>query len=123
MRGWYRSENGVVRLAQAPPTSVLAGLIVPEDWGEAFMLWHCTLEVVLSAGTGEMFFGVRIGGVGQPFGLDRYNLSFSIPGTRTTVGGVALGVLRPGTKVELLGRMLSADQVDLIAGGFVLGVL
>lgn len=123
MRARYRSENGVVRLSQVPPTGLLAGLVIPENWGDSFIVWQATVEVFLSAGTGEMMFGLRIGGVGQPFGLDRYNLSFSTTGSRSSVGGIAQGVLRPGTTIELLGRMLSADQVDLIAGGLVLGVL
>lgn len=123
MRARYRSENGVVRLAQVPPVNALASVVVREDFGDAFVLWHASMEVVSSAGTGDMMFGIRIGGVGQPFGLDRHNLSFAIPGTRSQVFGGGLGVLRPGTVVELFGRMLSADQVDLVAQSFVLGVL
>lgn len=123
MRGRYRSENGVVRLAQAPPTGVIASIVLPDDYGDAFVVWQATLEVVNVAGTGQMLFGIRIGGVGQPSGLDAYNLHFSAAGSRASVFGGGLGVLRPGTLVELFGRMTSADQVDLIAGGFVLGVL
>lgn len=123
MRGRYRSENGVVRLAQAPPTGVIASVVVAEDYGDAFVVWQATVEVVLVAGNGQMNFGIRIGGVGQPSGLDVHSLHFTPPGSRASVFGGGLGTLRPGTVVELFGRMLSADQVDLIAGGFVLGVL
>ena len=123
MRGRYRSENGVVRLAQVPPTGVIASIVIPEDYGDAFVVWSATLEVVLVAGNGQMNFGLRIGGVGQPSGLGVYSLHFSAPGSRASVFGGGLGVLNAGTVVELFGRMVSADQVDLIARGFVLGVL
>ena len=123
MRGRYRSDNGVVRLAQVPPTGVIASIVIPEDYGDAFVVWSATLEVVLVAGNGQMNFGLRIGGVGQPSGLDVYSLHFSAPGSRASVFGGGLGVLHAGTVVDLFGRMVSADQVDLIARGFVLGVL
>jgi hypothetical protein len=123
MRARYRAQNGVARLAQGPPTNVLSSVVIGDDWGETFVVWHATLEVVSVAGTGEMFFGVRIGGVGQPAGLDRYQLFQTAPGSQVAVFGGGFGVLCPGTVVELLGRMISADNVDLKAGGFVLGVL
>ena len=123
MRGRYRSENGVVRLAQVPPTGVIASIVIPEDYGDAFVVWSATLEVVLVAGNGQMNFGLRIGGVGQPSGLAVYSLHFSAPGSRASVFGGGLGVLNAGTVVDFFGRMVSADQVDLIARGFVLGVL
>ena len=123
MRARYRSANGVNRLAQASPTPVIASVVIEENWGDAFVIWHAILEVVLVGGTGQMMFGIRIGGVGQPSGLDLYNLHFSAPGSRVSVSGVGLGPLRSGTVIELFGRMLSADQVDLIASGFELGVL
>jgi len=123
MRAFQRSNNGLVRLGQASPTSVLSSVVVTERWGESFILWHATVEVVSIGGTGEMMFGVRIGGVGQPSGLDRYQLHFSGPGSRASIFGGGFGSLEVGTVIELFGRMLSADQVDLIAGGFLVGVL
>lgn len=123
MRAFYRSSNGLVRLGQAAPTGLVSSVVVPERWGDAFIIWHATFEVVLIAGTGEMMFGVRIGGVGQPSGLDRYQLHFAGPGSRASVFGGGFGTLEAGTVIELFGRMLTADQVDMIAGGFLVGVL
>jgi hypothetical protein len=101
----------------------VTSIVIPDDWGDAFFVWSAEFVVVNVAGTGEMFFGVRIGGAGQPLGLTRYNLLFTTPGSRTMVYGLGTGIIRPGSVVELFGRMLTADSVDLVAGGFSLEVM
>jgi len=113
-----RSGNVAVPLGISSPTGALVSVPVGEFGGRRWVAWSVTLRNVLLVPLGTCVFLVREVPFVNAGIFQQYQLAFGAQDTISRVSGVALLDLVPGGAIQLHGRMLNAESVQVEPAGF-----